>query len=214
MNPRTKSGARRTFLIFLALCAISVCALSLRARPGKAQSNKAAVLRTAANLVLVDVSVTNNKDRKPVRGLTENNFRVFEDGKPQPIAIFRVDYAPMTPAAPAPLPNFVYTNSPAYHPANGPLTVVLLDSLNTALFDQDRMRMALVRYVAKLLQQGQRVAILSLTNQLTMLQDFTTSRGLLLAAAKRFTPQESNEMAVREEMTSRAKDHQYLEAIS
>ena len=80
VNLRTKSGARRSFPIFLALCVTSVCALSLRARPGQAQSSKAAVLRTATNLVLVDVSVI-GKDRKPVRGLSENDFRVFENGK-------------------------------------------------------------------------------------------------------------------------------------
>jgi VWFA-related protein len=194
-----------------AVCGIAVMLASLSA-VGQAQV-KSPNIRTYTNLVLVDVSVIGRCGRQ-VRGLAQSDFRVFEDGKPQRIAIFRVDYAPVTPPpAPAPLPAFVYTNLPAYHPANGPLTVVLLDSLNTPLFDQDRMRMALVRYVAKLLERGQRVAILSLTDRLTMLQDFTTSRNLLLAAAKKFTPRESSQMGVREDMTSSAKDNEYLDVL-
>lgn len=163
-------------------------------------------------MVLLDVVATGRKD-KPALGLTEQDFRVFEDGKPQKIAYFRVVHSPSQAAPPAPLPPNVYTNLPAYHPANGPLTVVLLDSLNTPIFSQVRMRVALIRYLAKLMKQHRTVAILSLTDHLTVLQNFTVSRGLLLAAAKKFTPQLSNQMAVRTEMTSRAKDNEYLDVL-
>jgi VWFA-related protein len=163
-------------------------------------------------LVLVD-AVASGKDGKPISGLTVKDFRVFEDGKEQKIAVFHEELTARRPEPPAPLPPNVYTNQPAYHPASGPLTVILLDSLNTPLFSQSRARMALIKYLAGLLKQGQPVAILSLTNHLTVLQDFTTSRHLLLAAAKKFAPGETRAMAVREEMTSRAKDNEYLNVL-
>jgi len=106
----------------MATCA-SLLALAVPCAAHRQAQRTAPSIRSSTNLVLVDVSVT-GKDRKPVRGLTQSDFRLFEDGKPEPIAIFRADYAPAAPPpAPAPLPAFTYTNLPAYHPPNGPLTV-------------------------------------------------------------------------------------------
>jgi VWFA-related protein len=199
---------RQTF----ALAAMLACAAALAARPQQSRKNPKPTVKVSTGLVLLDVVATGKKD-KPVPGLTEQDFRVFEDGKPQKIAYFRVVQPPSQVAPPAPLPPNVYTNLPAYHPANGPLTVVLLDSLNTPIFSQVRMRVALIRYLAKLMKQHRTVAILSLTDHLTVLQNFTASRGLLLAAAKKFTPQLSNQMAVRTEMTSHLKDDEYLDVL-
>src|SRR5262245_50147508 len=43
--------------------------------------------RTGVELVRLDVSVL-DQDRRPIRGLTAQNFTILEDGKPQPIAAF------------------------------------------------------------------------------------------------------------------------------
>ena len=43
--------------------------------------------RTGVELVRLDVSVL-DKDRRPIRGLTAQDFTILEDGKPQPIAAF------------------------------------------------------------------------------------------------------------------------------
>ena len=52
-------------------------------------------IRSDVRLVLLDVSV---KDRKGINvsGLSKDNFKVFEDGRPQPIQIFAADDVPVT----------------------------------------------------------------------------------------------------------------------
>jgi hypothetical protein len=57
--------------------------------PGTPQSQVQPVplFRTGVNLVTVDVSVL-DKDRRPVRGLTADDFTILENGLPQPVAAF------------------------------------------------------------------------------------------------------------------------------
>src|SRR6476620_3713701 len=52
-----------------------------------AQQSQAPVFKSKIDLVHLDVSVL-DKNRRPVRGLGKADFTVFEDGKPQEIAIF------------------------------------------------------------------------------------------------------------------------------
>src|SRR6188768_2192229 len=63
---------------------------------GRAQQPPAqppVTFRTGVDLVEVDVSVL-DKDRRPVRGLTRENFTILEDGKPRPaVAFAAVDLA-------------------------------------------------------------------------------------------------------------------------
>jgi Ca-activated chloride channel family protein len=53
------------------------------------------VLHSEVRLVLLDVSVTDNKGG-PVSGLLEHSFSVFEDGRPQRIKVFANDDVPVT----------------------------------------------------------------------------------------------------------------------
>src|SRR6478672_5405585 len=43
--------------------------------------------RSGVDVVQVDVSVL-DKERRPVRGLSENDFTILEDGKPRPVVAF------------------------------------------------------------------------------------------------------------------------------
>src|SRR6266567_5901591 len=52
--------------------------------PGQTNLPRSYLLRTQTNIVLVDARVT-DKSGRPVEGLTKDNFRVLEDGKPQTI---------------------------------------------------------------------------------------------------------------------------------
>src|SRR3990172_7571043 len=158
----------------------------------------ATVLRVTTRLVLVDVVVT-DKDGKPVRDLTRHDFQIFEDGKPQRLATFSFETpARRPPMPPEPLPPNVYTNRPEYRMPPGPLTILLLDGLNTPVQQQAFVRDQMLRYVATQLRPGQRTAVLALSNRAYVLQDFTSDPQLLLEALKKFTVQPSVQRA-REE---------------
>lgn len=73
-------------------------------------------LRFTTTLVEVDVVVARSSG-EPVTDLTRDDFKVLEDGRPQPLAAWSIE-RPQARAAgkkpPPPLPDFVYTNHPSY----------------------------------------------------------------------------------------------------
>jgi len=160
----------------------------------------AAVLRVTTRLVLVDVVVT-DKDNRPVTGLTRDDFTLLENGQPQTISTFSFE-SPAVRAAgqpqPPPLPENVYTNRPEYRMPPGPLTILLLDALNTPATDQSFARQKMLEYLETQLLPNQRTAILALTTNILILQDFTADPALLKAAVRKHLPQTSAALA-REE---------------
>jgi len=85
-------------------------------------------------MVLVDVVVT-DRQGKAVPGLRPEDFVVEENGKVQKIADL-ITPAENAPHAPAQLPPGIYSNKPQYRSTGGPITVMLLDALNTPYTDQ------------------------------------------------------------------------------
>jgi VWFA-related protein len=155
------------------------------AAPGT--QNTVTTLRTAAQLVVVDVVVTDS-GRKPVHGLTAADFTLSESGAPQVIKNFE-EHTALTVAdaskfAPMPkLPPGIFTNyTPA--PANGAVNLVLLDALNTPMQDQAYVRKQLLVYL-KSTPPGTRIAIFGLNNRLTVLQGFTSDTEQLRAVMEK-----------------------------
>lgn len=167
-----------------------------------------ASLRVETRLVLVDVVAT-DKNGHAVEGLTREDFALAEDGRSQEIAFFSREGQSQTASAPAALPPNVYTNHPDYYRAPGALTLVLLDALNTPRKDQMLMREELLRYFKSPLPANQWTALLALTDQLRVLQDFTPNRELLLAAVKDYTPQQAGPLGVREQVLSRETEEEH-----
>jgi VWFA-related protein len=75
-------------MVFRAAVLVSLVALALGQDPPQQEQQRPPVFRTGTNLVRVDVSVTDRSGR-PVHDLTENDFTVEEDGKPQQISSFK-----------------------------------------------------------------------------------------------------------------------------
>jgi VWFA-related protein len=131
------------------------------------------VLRTNANLVLVDVVVTDHGSS--VHGLDRSRFHVLEDGREQPIASFD-EHIP-APAAIAATsqsdlaPN-TYTNVPTY-PAASAVNVLLLDGLNTPMADQMDVRRQMIQYLGKI-APGTSLAVFTLSTRLRLIEGFTT----------------------------------------
>ena len=173
-------------------------------KPGEATSSSARVaqqlpsqkseesqqrLRVVTRMVLVDAVVTDGSG-KPVGNLKAENFKIFENGKPQAIRAFGArspellrEQAEKVPATHA-LPPGLFTNISDFHVEYGPLTILLVDSLNTPQFDQPYMRDALIKYL-----QGvgprQNIVIYSLGNHLGLVQNLNTDPQLLQEALKR-----------------------------
>ncbi|MBI2955896.1 MAG: VWA domain-containing protein [Acidobacteria bacterium] len=153
----------------------------------------AAVLRITTRLVLVDVVVTDKKGQ-PVTDLRKEDFTLLDNDQARPIAFFSLEQPAVRMAqrpAPPPLPEHVYTNRPEYRMPPGPLTVLLLDALNTPQQDQAYARDQMLRYLHTQLRPQDRMAILALTSQLFVLQDFTSDPALLQAALEKFNPERS-----------------------
>jgi VWFA-related protein len=136
--------------------------------------------RSKVKVVLLDVSVAGRND-EPISGLKQSDFRIFEAGKKQAIASFEEHTgAPATQPAMPPLPPHYYTNYPLSKPADS-ANVLMLDALNTPLADQAYVRAQMVKYL-KEIQPGPRLAILTLTSRVRIVEGFTTDPAALLAA--------------------------------
>jgi VWFA-related protein len=182
------------FIVLLALACLmpaSLAAGQTKAPPESAAQSASAppatVVHANANLVLVDVVVT-EKD-KAVHGLDKSRFHVFEDGHEQAITSFDEHLPPdpgpassLPPMKRVALPPDTHTNIPAY-PATGAVNVLLLDGLNTPLNDQMNVRLKMIGYMEKI-KPGTSLAIFGLTRQLRMIAGFSTDLTALTKALK------------------------------
>jgi VWFA-related protein len=149
------------------------------------------LLRANTRLVLVDV-VAVDHDGRPAIGLTENDFSVTENGKPQKISIFvfhsAESEAKNRKQSPL-LPPHVTSNRPDLRQRDAPAVVLLLDGLNTAGADQAHVRQQMLRYLAAHYDPQVKIAILTLTGEIHVLQDFTSDSQLLKIALEHYRPQ-------------------------
>jgi VWFA-related protein len=176
---------RRTFrLLPLAVCLVLPLGVSAQdaapASPPPAQNATAAPAQTAAQqsapvaptihkesrLVLVDAVVTDKKGNY-VRNLTQNDFKVFEDNKEQPISSFSAGADPVAP------------QSSQKH-----YLVLFFDNSSMALPDQMSARAAATKFIEANAAPDHLMAVVEFGGALQVLQNFTANADLLQAAAK------------------------------
>jgi VWFA-related protein len=161
----------------LQLPILVLAALTLHAQT--APPNSGATFQAKARVVIEDIVVTNNKG-EPIPGLHKEDFEISEDSTPQTIATFEEHTAAtVTPYKLPPMPPHVYTNFPLIEKADS-LNVLLLDSLNTPVADQNYVHQQMIKYLATI-PPGTRVAVFTLASRLRMLQGATTDSAALLA---------------------------------
>jgi VWFA-related protein len=176
----------------IVICA-SLCAV-LSSLPISAQSSPdrdAALFRAETRQVLVDVVVRDHGGQF-IPGLKPNVFAILEDGKPQEIVTMTMharSASPAGPGAPLKLPTNQYTNYTSVD-ADRPITLVLMDVLNTQALDQAYARRQMIEFL-RALPPGQRVGLFVLGTRLKMLQGFTGDSDTLVAAAKMLRPDNS-----------------------
>jgi VWFA-related protein len=180
-------------------CVVAILAALASMRPGVAAQQGASpadatqTLQVYTRLTVLDVTAIDAKGQ-PVHGLTQADFTILEDGKPQPIRSFEeISSHPVD--LPSELPPDVYTNLQPPPPSSA-VNIILLDLENEAPVDntnlrqlsyavgmQARVKAAAVQALQSM-SPGTRVAVLAMTNNLRILQSFTSDRDLLIAAIR------------------------------
>jgi VWFA-related protein len=150
------------------------------------------------NTRLVEVNVIVRDSNGPVAGLTTDSFKLFDNGKEQRIAVFKVSRLSQPGEVPAEAPVRTYSNRDSSHDDQArSATVLLIDTLNTEFEDQNMIK----RNIQKLLNSfdpkkklDQPIAIYLLGEDVRALQDFTRDVPPLRKAIGTFNPQESREL--------------------
>jgi VWFA-related protein len=146
-------------------------------------------IRTSTRLVTVDVVVTDKKGQ-PITGLKPEDFTVEENGKKQKISVFVPPGVNQATPAPGQAPPGVLSNHPEHVGPGGVPTVLLLDACNSPFKDQSYARTQMLKYVVEQGKSGHAMAVLTLNDQLRVLQQFTSDPQVLAAAIKSLRPQE------------------------
>lgn len=153
----------------------------------------APTFKTGTQVVALDVVATDSTGHI-VKHLPQKDFLVKEDGKPQNVRYF--DEVSKTEAATAPVPprpteaaskappplRYIFDNrTPTLE--DSAVTVILYDELNTPIADQQRAKMAMLRFLANK-PKGARFAFCVLSRSLRMVQGFTPDEAILAKAVK------------------------------
>ena len=146
----------------------------------------APVFKATTRLVIVNVVVT-DKSNRPVSGLKPSDFKLWDSGKPQKLSAFEVhSYVPPKQINPIALPPHQYTNFTTVSSttqSSPALNVVLFDLLNSPVLDRAVARKELLKFLTKL-PPGHPMALYILGNRIRVVQGFTESSDVLIAAAK------------------------------
>jgi VWFA-related protein len=179
----------RTIWLLASLLLISVdrSALLQAQQTGSPEPGQPPVtFRAEVNYVEVDAVVTDAKGNL-VAGLTQDDFSVFEDGKPQKISTFGLVNIPVTRPdqplfSPSPIELEVQTNEHR----DGRVYMIVLDSLHTDALNALRVKAAARQFVERRLGENDVAAVVHTSGRSDLGQDFTNNRRLLLASIDKF----------------------------
>lgn len=181
--------------VLLLLAGLSVSAepaapASQQTSPAQSSSTTQApspTFKLGVDYVEVDARVT-DKQGNFARGLTRDDFQIFEDGKRQTVSAFSVVDMPTTAPAPVPLKAkpFIHPDVASNaEPFTGRLYVMLIDDLHTDPTLAQRTRDAARRFVEQDLGPADLMAVVHTGGSLEGSQPFTSDKALLLAAIER-----------------------------
>ncbi|MBL0161792.1 MAG: VWA domain-containing protein [Bryobacterales bacterium] len=149
-------------------------ALLLLLIPAAIAQEPTPTFRSTTRLVEASVSVTDSNGR-PVVGLSKADFTVTAGGRNRPIAFLQFDGVAGMKRDLKPLPRYVFTNRPEYTPAAARnVTAIVIDTLNSTVSDEVRLRAQLLRYL-RTLPPDTRVALYQLSTSFRVLHDFTAN---------------------------------------
>jgi VWFA-related protein len=158
-------------------------------------------IRVATRLVQVHV-VVHDRDGRAVTDLSPQDFRLMEDGREQPIALFEVEGRPATtnPARQSTPPG-LFTNRVDVSGGSSTASIILLDRLNTSTIDQLAVRNQALTFLSEI-RAGDHIGLYLLddSDSIRVLHDFTADADSLLRTLARFKARTSNELAAAEDV--------------
>lgn len=187
------------------LIAVLVMQLAAPAWPQEPPFQERGVtFQTTTQLVIVNV-VVKDGNGDPIEGLKASDFTVTEDGKPQKIQVFEYQRlevgTPLTVNAPAPaaarapvapVPAQISPAKPGeikYRDRR--LLVLFFDFAGMPVADQARARQAAEKFIRTQMSPADKVAVMTYSTALEVLQDFTDDRDRLLDVVHGLTERET-----------------------
>jgi len=196
--PLTQRSERlRNFGMWLAIAGFIFAASgiafaqTLPPKPPDTQNPPSApALRISVRLIQVNV-IAEDRDGQPIRDLNKEDFTILEQGQPQQISLFaQQNDAPAATDPPSSTDPEVITTDAAVtffsnHVQSSPsgansVTVVLIDTVNTAFRDLPYVRSQVTEFLKKLRPQDQVALYLLTPSKLYALHDFTNDSETLL----------------------------------
>ena len=177
-----------------------LCALAVGAQ------QQPATFRTNTNLVVVNVTVR-DKSGKLIENLTKEDFTILEDDKPQVMSVFQKEQLSSDPL-PSVAPQQLKTRTPAPatpSPTEAASRPSLKDRRLLAFFfdmsamqpaEQIRAKEAALKFLDEQMTSADLVTVLTFSNRLRVVEDFTDDRERLRAAINSFRIGESSDLAV------------------
>lgn len=169
------------------LCLVAGTAL-LAGQAAQTPAPPTPTFKTQVEYVEVDALVTDQRGQF-VRDLTQTDFQVFEDGKPQTISNFSLVDIPVERAerplfASRPIEADVQSNA---RPFAGRVYVLILDDLHVSVFRTQRVRAAAKQFIERNLGANDLMAVIFTGGRSQDAQEFTSNKRLLVAAVEKFT---------------------------
>jgi VWFA-related protein len=168
-----------------------------------APASASTTLHVTSDLVLTNVVVRDRKTGQPLKGLTRDDFTLLEDGKPQQISSFDIedvsDATTLGPPSTGQAPDRRTTLGASLAPRSTDsgsatqlkghrLIVFFFDTTSLQPDDLDRVQVAARNFIQTRMQAADLVSVVSLGNTLSVDQDFTQDKALLLRALASYSP--------------------------
>jgi VWFA-related protein len=162
-----------------------IVVLLLAAGPGLAQEKPEATpsFPSRVELVTVDAVVTDKKGL-PITGLSQADFVVSEDGKPQEISSFEAVELPVAPAmAPPQKPSISINTAPEAR--TGRSFIIIFDDVHLTPGQARRAKAAVAEFLKSGVREGDRVTLIATGGEAWWSARMTTGRDELIGLLKR-----------------------------
>jgi VWFA-related protein len=152
------------------------------------QSTTTQTLKVTTRIVVLDIVVTDKKGNLIRRDLTRDDFTILEDKQPQTIRSFEPPTEHQMPASDQAIVN---SAADLKKIGDAPVTVLVLDELNSRFEDMSFSRQMMVKYLQSqpaVLKQPT-VLMVAMNNSFQQIHDYTQNRDELIEAVKKHMPE-------------------------